>query len=141
MTMDFGFFNNLINNALIQLHTAYIAKVVSITGKTAKVVPLTYSKDVKGNLVEQAPVTAYVCPNAKCETKDLTYVADVIHGSGDVVKETKKVSVLVPKSIEVNDIVLCVVCERDITYAVQGKMSEPSNRKHDMNDSVILKVL
>lgn len=135
-------FNILINNALMQLHTAFIGKVTMVNGRTAQVLPLTYSKDIKSNLVEQAPVTAYVPPNVKYITKDVTYLTDVSYsGTSGMNKTEETTTILIPEDIEIGDIVLCVVCERDITYAVDGKFSEPSNRKHDMNDSIIVKVL
>lgn len=139
--MDFDFFKNLIQNELIGLHTAFVGVVKAVNDTTARVAPLTYSKDVRGNLLEQAIVTAVVPPNVKYVTKDITYITSVTYSSDSVSTTDDTVTVLVPEALTAGDIVLCVVCERDITYAVKGTLHEPSNRRHDMNDSVIIKVL
>ena len=141
MTWDMSFFENLVKSSVLRIHTAYIARVESVSDDKAVVAPLTYSKDVNGNLLEQAPVTAYVPQNVKFEEKEITYVTSV-SGSleSGISTETETAAVFVPAELAQGDIVLCIVCERDITYAVQGRLSEPS-RMHDMNDSVIIKVL
>ena len=139
--MDFNFFKNLIQSELIGLHTAFIGVVKSVNESRAEVTPLTYSKDAQGNLLKQAVITAVVPPNVKYTTKDITYVTNASYASYSVNTTKETTTVLVPEALAVGDVVLCVVCERDITYAVQGKLHEPSNRRHDMNDSVIAKVL
>ena len=39
------------------------------------------------------------------------------------------------------DVVLCVVCERDISKARSGIMAVPTIRHHDLSDSVVVGVL
>ncbi len=41
----------------------------------------------------------------------------------------------------VGDVVLCVVCERDISQAARGQMSLPANRRHSLSDSVVVGVI
>lgn len=49
---------NMMNNKLLSLHTAYLAKVISVNGKTAKIQPLGYSKVYGGSAKKQSPLTA-----------------------------------------------------------------------------------
>ncbi len=136
-----NFYENLIRQAVMQIHTAYIAKVQSVSEKTAQVLPLTYSKSGNGTLVEPAPVTALVPPNVKFARKDITYLTSVSGNSEHITSENETATVFVPEELAPNDIVLCVVCERDISSALAGTVTEPSARHHNINDSVIIKVL
>ncbi|MDL2253308.1 hypothetical protein LJC49_04455 [Ruminococcaceae bacterium OttesenSCG-928-I18] len=43
--------------------------------------------------------------------------------------------------VEQGDVCLCVVCERDISYAMRGMSTTPAKRHHDLSDSVIVGVL
>lgn len=130
--MDMTFFNKIVNNAVINIHTAYIAKVLSVDGTRAMVQPLTYAKNASGQTVEQAPVSAFIPSNVKYAVKNITYrVSDT----------SETTAVLVPEELQEGDIVYCGVCERDISSAVTGVMADLPTRHHDMNDSVILKVL
>lgn len=129
-----NFYENLVQQAVMRIHTAFIAKVISVNEKYAQVMPLMYSKSGSGVLFEPAPVTAFVPPNIKYARKDITYTTTT---DGP----TETTTVLVPEELAPDDIVLCAVCERDISNAVNGIMAEPSIRHHDINDSVIIKVL
>ncbi len=131
--MDMNFFNRLINNAVINIHTAYIAKVISVDGSYAMVQPLTYTKDAAGNTIEQAPVSAFIPSNVKYIAKSITYRVSETR--------TETTEVLVPDTLQKDDIVYCGVCERDISSAVNGVIAELPVRRHNINDSVILKVL
>lgn len=131
--MDMNFLNTLIRNAVINIHTAYIAKVISIDGSYAMVQPMTYTKDAAGKSIEQAPVSAFVPSNVKYIVKSITYKISET--------KTETTEILVPDDLKVGDIVYCGVCERDISSAVKGKMAELPVRHHNMNDSVIIRVL
>lgn len=131
--MDMNFFYRLINNAVINVHTAYIAKVISIDGSYAVVQPLTYTKDAGGNTIKQAPVVAFVPANVKYAVKNITYRVSET--------STETIDVLVPSDLKKDDIVYCGVCESDISSAVKGIMTELPVRHHNINDSVILRVL
>lgn len=47
----------MINNALMQTHTAFCAKVISVSGNLAKVQPLNMIKAKGGNAQKQAVIT------------------------------------------------------------------------------------
>lgn len=123
----------LINSKIINIHTAFIGKVLSVNGSIAKVKPLTYSKNSSGALKEQTPVAAYIPQNVKTKQETISYMKSQYES------ETK--TIIVPDVIDAGDIVYCGVSERDITAEnLGGKISEPT-RHHDINDSVILAVL
>jgi len=128
-----NFTEQLINEKIINLHTAFIGKVIGINNNTARVVPLTYSKNISGTLKEQTPVSALIPQNVKVKHEDITY------RFSENTSETT--TVIVPDELVVGDIVFCGVSERDITSEnITGKIIEPT-RHHDINDAVVLAVL
>lgn len=128
-----NFTEQIINEKIINLHTAFLGKVIGINNKTARVVPLTYSKNISGVLKEQTPVSARIPQNIKVKRKDIMYRVS------DNTSETT--TVIVPDELVVGDIVFCGVSERDITSEnIMGKTIEPT-RHHDINDAVVLVVL
>lgn len=48
----------MINNALMQTHTAFCGKVISVSGKYAKVQPLNMIKAIGGKAQKQAVITS-----------------------------------------------------------------------------------
>lgn len=131
--MNMNFFDTLIRNAVINIHTAYIAKVISVDGSFAMVQPMTYTKDAQGNSIKQAPVCAFIPSNIKYTAKNITYRVSET--------KTETTEVLVSDDLRADDLVYCGVCERDISSAVKGEMAELPVRHHNMNDSVIIRVL
>lgn len=128
-----NFTEQLINEKIINLHTAFIGKVIGVNDNTARVVPLTYSKNISGVLKEQTPVSARIPQNIKVKRKD------IMCRVSDNTSETT--TVIVPDELVVGDIVFCGVSERDITSEnIMGKTIEPT-RHHDINDAVVLAVL
>jgi pyruvoyl-dependent arginine decarboxylase (PvlArgDC) len=129
----------MIEEKLLDLHTAYIAKVISVNGSKAKVQPLNMVKQYGGVAKKPSPVTAYILNNAryKLKPKNLTYVSDVISHSS--VKETTEV--MTQKPISAGDIVFCVCADRNITEARKGNLTTPQIGHHSMSDSVIVGIL
>lgn len=52
------FLNNFIENKLLSLHTAYLAKVLSVKGKTAKIQPLGLTQEIGEKAMKQSVLTA-----------------------------------------------------------------------------------
>lgn len=127
MSNFFAGFENVINNKLLNMHTAYLAKVLSVNGSTAKIQPLGYSKAYGQNAQKQSPLSnvpilnsaKYKISKTEIENKDVAKITSIAKG----------------------DIVLCVCCERDITEAKKGKNSTPALGHHNMSDSVIVGIL
>ena len=126
------FNDTYINSKIINIHTAFIGKVLSVNGSIARVQPLTYSENTSGDLKEQTPVAVYIPQNVKFKRETITYMKSQY----DAATET----VIVPDTVACGDIVYCGVSERDITAEnLSGKIAKPT-RHHDINDSVILAV-
>ncbi|MDO5397069.1 MAG: hypothetical protein Q4G33_03985 [bacterium] len=127
-----NFTEKLIDSKLINIHTAFIGKVISINGNTARVQPLTYSKNMNGKLIEQTPIAAHIPRNIKTKCENITYRISEY--------DSQTTTVIVPDELVIGDIVYCGVSERDISAEnLGGKIAEPT-RHHDINDSVILAV-
>lgn len=136
MANEFTFFQNLIDSKILNLHTAFLAKIENVdeTGRKAIVKPLTMVKPVNGKAFEQSVVSAVIGQNAKMKAQTITY--------RNAEEDTDTITVLVPDVLKVGDIVYVGVCERDITSAKNGVISYPnSKRHHNINDGVILAVL
>lgn len=52
------YFDDFIDNKLLSLHTAYLAKVLSVKGKTAKIQPLGLTKETGEKAMKQSVLTA-----------------------------------------------------------------------------------
>lgn len=146
-------FENMIESRLLDLHCAYIAKILSTDGKTAKIQPLGKTKQFGEAAKDQAPITNVpIIESAryKYKKKTLEYVSDVsintTYSSGYVTSATpiltkKKIDVVEVEDVAAGDIVICVCCDRDITEARKGNNSVPSIGHHSMSSSVIVGVI
>ena len=128
-----GYFERLVNGKILEIHTAYLAKVLSVKGTTARLQPLTKYKAVGGNAKTSSTTEALIPPNIKFKTEKITYLIS------NVESETK--TVIVPAKLEVGDIVFVGVCDRDISNAKNGVINEATQRHHNINDGVILRVV
>lgn len=104
----------MINNALMQTHTAFCAKVLSVNGGFAKVQPLHMTKAKGGNAQKLPPIPDV--PILKPTYKDGNYVCDIKAG----------------------DTVFCVCAERDITETRKGNYALPVQGRHMLSDAVIV---
>ena len=121
---NMNFFENLIENKLKSLHTAYLARVLSTNGTTAKIQPLGMVKAYGEKAKSQSPLSNVPIVNSA------RYKATI---EGEELKNIKPIAS--------GDIVLCVCCERDITEAKKGNNSTPALGRHSMSDSVIVGIL
>lgn len=127
------YIKNTIEQYILNIDTAYLAQVLQVNGKTARLQPLTVHKVAGSKAKKQSTTTAVIPSNIKYKEETITYKVT------DIRSETK--TVLTPDKIAVGDIVLVVVCDRDITHAIKGVISEATQRHHDINDGVIVRVL
>ena len=135
-----GVFDNIIENKLNMLHTAYLAKVISTDGITAKIQPLGKSKAYGGEAQSQSPLSNVPIIHSarwKLRRKTLTYVSD----APGLSQSKSNTDILVPTAISAGDVVLCVCCERDITEAKKGNNTVPALGRHSMSNSVIVGIL
>lgn len=151
--------DEMIESKLLNLHTAYLARVISVSGNTAKIQPLGNVKAYGENAQSQSPLSSVpiiwsarnkmsvnsetvlsdVSLNLKIEKAEETNVTDV---SGDLTKTPKTISTVQITPITAGDIVICVCCERDISSAKSGNNGTPAaNSRHSMSNSIIVGVL
>lgn len=109
--MNLGYFENLVNQKILMLHTCYLAKVVSVNGEQAVIQPLSLVKAYQQEAQKQALVEGV--PICKHALEDTTAGAVVV--------------------------VACM--ERDITQTKKGELALPSLRHHSLSDSIIIGVL
>lgn len=117
------FFESIINKNMLDLHTAFLGEVLSVSNGSAKVQPLGLTKETGGTAKTYAPISSVPITN------QARYKFKV---KGEEVKA---------ESIENGDIVICVCCDRDITEARKGKSVLPPSGHHTMSDCVIVGIL
>lgn len=109
------FVREQIDDRLLNLHTSYIAKVLSVKNNLAKIQPLHRTKE-KGSLSEKYPVVEDVP------------IASYPIGSSKGTLNIKK-----------GDTVLVLVCERSIDEGLNGEVYTPMTGKHhSMSASVVI---
>lgn len=108
--------DNLIEEKLLNLHTAGLAKIVSVSGNTADIQPLSLTQHIGGTPQKQT-----VLDNVPI----LEHVIYVSNQEG----QTK----LAP-----NQVVMYVCCEREISQTKQGKMHLPANGHHELGNAIIV---
>lgn len=114
----------MIENALMQTHTAFCGKVISVSGNFAKVQPLNMVKAVGGKAQKQAVIP-------KVPILQPTYKATVKYGG-------KTCEVEYENDIKAGDTVFCVCAERDITETRKGTFALPVSGRHMLSDAVIV---
>lgn len=118
--------NSMINQRLLDTHTNFIGKVVSININTAKVQPLTMYK-----VYSQKAQTSSVLINVP-----ILYPYKCVY---KVNKSTNEIIGIVQEELNEGDTVYCGVCERDITEAKKGNMAAPSvGRHHNLSDCIVI---
>ena len=131
-----GFFENMINQKLLSLHTAYLAKVLSVNGNTAKIQPLGMTQGYNEKAQAQSVLTNVPIACQKLKNHTYTVVTDPYPNA-----RKTQITVAQVEPLKAGDIVVCVCCERDITEAKKGKNAVPPIGHHSMSDSVIIGVL
>lgn len=117
-------FEDMIHQKMMDMHTAYIAKVISTNGKTAKIQPLGNVKAYGEKAKKQSPLSSVpIINSARYKIKP----------------DAEDKAVLTP--IKAGDVVLVICCERNITEAKKGVNSTPVIGHHSMSDSVIVGIL
>lgn len=123
--------HDIVDEELMNLSTAYLAKVIAVTSTTATVQPLGKIKQYGEEAQKQAVVSNIpVLRNARNKITSKTITVD---------DTDYTVAVLTP--IAAGDIVLCVVCDRDITQALKGVDAIPPVGHHSKSDSVVVGVI
>lgn len=149
----FSYINDTIDKKLLDLNVAYLAKVLSVSGNSAKIQPLGMIKQVGEQAKSKAPITNVPIVESaryKLTKKTITYVTGVTISTSsadgyltdatpNVTTKTEEIIVLNP--LAAGDIVMCVCADRDITDARRGTNSVPPIGHHSLSDSVIVGII
>lgn len=114
-------FNEMIEQALLLVHTGFCAKVISVSGNLATIQPLNMVQAVGGQPQKQA-----VIPN--CPVLD------------SAVKFTG-LSPAVVRRVQAGDTVYCVCADRDITETRTGTFAAPVPGHHLLTGAVVIGIL
>lgn len=134
MSTSSNVLNNLIEQKLLNLHTAFFAKVLSVEGedlesKTAKIQPLNMIKAAGQEAKKQAVMTVPVLRNVQRFKVQQVKINNIQY------------DLLQAWGIEEGDIVLCLCGERDITETKKGNFAIPTTGHHRISDAVIVGVM
>lgn len=121
--------NGMINNALMNMHTAFCGKVLSVSGNTAKVQPLNMIK-AKGGAAQAQSVLPSV-PILQPSFKAKSYKKGTLIPCGEC-------EVVYELDIRAGDTVYCVCAESSITDAKNGQMGVPIQGRNMLSDAVIV---
>ena len=122
------YISDAIEQALLNVHTGFIAKIVSISGDIATIQPLAMNKAVGGESSVPAIITA--CPVIRSCGK---YESFICQATGNECVKFKKV--------QAGDIVFCVCADRDISETRHGGMATPRPGHHEISFAVVIGVL
>lgn len=112
---------NMIEQALLQVHTGFFGKVVKVKGRTATVQPLNMVKSVGGQPIAQAVVEN--CPVLDSAVK---FLAD---------NPTRV------RHVQSGDVVYCICADRDISETRLGVMAAPVVGHHMISSAVVVGIL
>ena len=135
-----------VEEKLLNLHTAFIGKIVAKNGDyKAKVQPLSLIKQYGKSPMKQAiltdvPILKNVYHLELYETEidggaHSQYSGNGVHTHGKHGGHVR----IVP--LKVGDIVFCMCAERDITETKKGNLALPALGHHEIKDAVIVGVL
>ena len=129
------FVDSIIEKKLMDLHCAYIGRVISTDGETATVQPLGLIKATDESAKAQAVVSSVpVACRYKLTTKTINYAVD-----GDGNKQDQVIAV--PEPLAKGDLVVCLCADRYIGEARKGKNTQPPAGRHSISDSIIVGIL
>ena len=120
-------FNNMIEEKLLNLHTAFIGRVVSVQSeKMCSVQPLDKIKAYGKKAKSQAVITRVPILN---HVRHYELVEETSSGSGGQLKVSP---------LRSGDLVLCVCAERDISSSVNGNSTSPPVGHHQIANAVVV---
>lgn len=143
----YKYLDSIMGNKMSGIHTAYLAKVLSVSGKTAKIQPLGLYQNADGTTSAQSVLTKVpICEHVKhyklVEQSLSVSVSDTYTGGGDgTISPRTHPGHLVVSPLVSGDIVVCLCCEQNISEAKRGNNALPPAGRFNMSDSIIVGVL
>lgn len=138
--------SNMMDQKLLNLHTAFIGQVVGVDGPTkCSVQPLdktkAYGKEAKSQaVITNVPVLNHV-RHYTLVAQGLS-VVDTYTGGGSVVPASHpsedNIGHLKVEPLKSGDLVLCVCAERDISSSVNGMSTTPPVGHHEIGNAVVI---
>lgn len=142
-------FDNMIEEKLLNLHTAFIGKVISVQSPSlCSVQPLdkikAYGQAAKSQkLISKVPVLNHV--RHYTLVKQSLSVSDTYTGGGSISPNPHppqdNVGHLKVEPIKPGDLVLCVCAERDISSSSKGMSTTPPVGHHQIANAVVVGLL
>lgn len=118
--------NEMINQRLLDTHTNYLGKIISLKFNKATIQPLSMYKAYGAKAQKQSIITDI----------PILYPYKMVYVVDKVTEELIKMEQI---TINTGDVVLCSVCERDITEAKKGDINVPTaGRHHNLSDSILI---
>ena len=133
---------DILNDELKNVHVAFLAEILIVSGNKAKIQPLGLTREYGGKAQKQAPIdNVHIAQSARCKfvTDNIEFVKSVAFGNSTVKTESATILKTVP--IQKGDIVLCVCCDRNIEAALKGENSLPPVGCHNQSDCVIVAII
>lgn len=134
-------FDNMIEEKLLNLHTAFIGRVVSVQSeKMCSVQPLDKIKAYGQKAKSQAVITRVPILNHVRHYELVQQSLSVSEGSITPEKHPTEENVghLKVSPLRSGDLVLCVCAERDISSSVNGNSTSPPVGHHQIANAVVV---
>lgn len=129
MPLDTRKLKAMVDNAISNMHTIYLARVLSVSGTMAKIQPLTLITEESRYGEKQAVLFAPIPQSVKKIT------------ARDVTIDGTTYTLAVAEDIAKGDVVVVGCGERDITDTRRGNFSLPQKGHHRISDSIIMGVI
>lgn len=139
-----NFIENLIEEKLLNLRTAFIAKVISVKDETlCSVQPLdkikSYGKPAENQaVIPNVPILNHV-RHYSLVKQTLSVTKESISPSSH--PEEEGVGHLKVEPLKAGDIVLCMCAERDVSSSVKGMSTTPPIGHHQIKDAIVVGLL
>lgn len=127
----------LMEQALLQVHTAFVGKVISVNGSLASVQPLNMVKAIGGQPQKQAVIPN--CPVLQNARKFVRVSRPTSSGGSPSHMHTVSMWDIVQP--EPGDTVFCVCADRDISETRTGSFATPVAGHHSLAGAVVVGVL
>ncbi len=108
--------DNFIEEKLLNLHTAGLAKIVAVSDKTADIQPLSLIRPIGGIPQKQAVLN---------KVPILEHVLYVSNQNGQ-------------QPLAAGQVVMYMCCDREISQTKNGKINLPANGHHEIGNAVII---
>lgn len=145
-----GTIGNMVEEKLLNLHTAFIAKVISVQSESlCSVQPLdkikAYGQKAKTQaVITHVPILNHVRHYSLVKQSLTVKVSDTYTGGGSASispnphPSADNVGHLKVSPLKAGDIVLCVCAERDISSSVKGTSTTPPSGHHELKDAIVV---